>query len=476
MIQFLLVIIVVILMVILYVVDKVGSLTHMDDLTSTSRSGGGDAGYANLPITTNDLDFVTGIDKNSELYNCHHGQRKLFLTEVQLLTHATNMINTADIKKPLLFVYAGAAPCMHFRLIKELFPHATYLLVDPREFFIVDSNNKPHYGDPSFIYLKSGKETIYPIKNETPESRLIYTPDGTRHKRGEVDATPVSEIMNVIDRCGRGKTYICEDYFTVELAAALKNNTYFTVFMSDIRSNSRGGYAPFEVDITWNNAQFFNWVCAMQPELASHKHRCIFEGDDFGPIQDYMNADFELAKNTGIDFLNDYRMGKFTFFDGVAYLQAWTSKSSTETRLFIERDDVRQPDHEIRKPNVMTQRQGFSYMKIPDDYEPDLTKTRIPGVPYAITNHDIILYDQQLLMHNHMGRMKKYYNKYVDYKEHIDGCFDCTLEAYILEQYNQLPGVNKIDVKKYMAQLNGRLGCVGSDDNYKSLRRLHYRK
>jgi hypothetical protein len=44
---------------------------------------------------------------------------------------------------------------------------------------------------------------------------------------------------------------------------------------------------------------------------------------------------FVQARDYGINFLENYSKGKFLFFDGVIHLQAWSGRSSTESRLFV---------------------------------------------------------------------------------------------------------------------------------------------
>jgi Poly A polymerase regulatory subunit len=70
-------------------------------------------------------------------YNCHHGQRKLFFTMLEFLTICAKTIKLHDA----LVVYVGAAPGYNLRLIAELFPCVSYLLIDPASFDIKESNN-----------------------------------------------------------------------------------------------------------------------------------------------------------------------------------------------------------------------------------------------------------------------------------------------------------------------------------------------
>lgn len=70
-------------------------------------------------------------------YNCHHGQRKLFFATMEFLTLMTKHIRLSEA----LVVYVGAAPGYNMRIICELFPCASFLLIDPAPFDIKETDN-----------------------------------------------------------------------------------------------------------------------------------------------------------------------------------------------------------------------------------------------------------------------------------------------------------------------------------------------
>ncbi|MFA6165807.1 MAG: hypothetical protein WC700_04265 [Gemmatimonadaceae bacterium] len=72
---------------------------------------------------------VDGCAVTPTALNLHHGQRKLFVSELQCLTH---WARRADER--LVVVYAGAAPGDHIPLLLELFPGAEWHLYDPAPF------------------------------------------------------------------------------------------------------------------------------------------------------------------------------------------------------------------------------------------------------------------------------------------------------------------------------------------------------
>ncbi|EPY35922.1 hypothetical protein STCU_00844 [Strigomonas culicis] len=61
----------------------------------------------------------------------HYGQRKLHLSEMQLLNTVYKDIKPS---KPILFVYAGAAPGVHLPFLFELYPSIKCVLIDPAPF------------------------------------------------------------------------------------------------------------------------------------------------------------------------------------------------------------------------------------------------------------------------------------------------------------------------------------------------------
>jgi hypothetical protein len=66
--------------------------------------------------------------------NLHHGQRKLFISELQCLTHFLPQASSEAV-----VVYAGAAPGIHIPFLLELFPGTEWHLYDPAEFLVKPS-------------------------------------------------------------------------------------------------------------------------------------------------------------------------------------------------------------------------------------------------------------------------------------------------------------------------------------------------
>ena len=88
-------------------------------------------------VQYSDAETFYRIENALSSYNCHHGQRKLFFTMLEFMTMCTARFGAASC----LVVYLGAAPGYNMRLIADLFPQASYLLVDPAPFDIRESHN-----------------------------------------------------------------------------------------------------------------------------------------------------------------------------------------------------------------------------------------------------------------------------------------------------------------------------------------------
>jgi len=95
--------------------------------------------YENIPffrILTDDIPRVAYRRRNRDIKNnLHWGQRKLLLSEIELLTlfyQSETFKKQPD--KVVYMVYAGSAPGTHIRYLWKLFPEVYFVLYDPRDF------------------------------------------------------------------------------------------------------------------------------------------------------------------------------------------------------------------------------------------------------------------------------------------------------------------------------------------------------
>uniref|UniRef100_A0A6C0BBT6 Cap-specific mRNA (nucleoside-2'-O-)-methyltransferase n=1 Tax=viral metagenome TaxID=1070528 RepID=A0A6C0BBT6_9ZZZZ len=277
------------------------------------------------------LPYVPG--ENIITPNTHRGQRKLFLSELEFLTLwcKNNKINAQrDSDKLPYVVYVGAAPNNKMFLLHKLFPHFTFILIDPAPFDI-NVNGISHRKQPfkEIIHLKTNND-----------NRIPYF--------GNSDYNP--NYIKTITSNKTAKIFIIEDFMTTALGKILKQLGDI-LFISDIRTtiNDR---APSNLDIVWNNAQQYNWIKSMNPLLWMVKFRTAFfddnnlKNDSYNAISEneIVQNDFNEAITNGIDFIADYKKKKFVFFDGIMYLQCFPRYKSTETRLVSDKMEIREYD------------------------------------------------------------------------------------------------------------------------------------
>ena len=268
-------------------------------------------------VVLNDIKYILPYQEKSKLlkFGWHNGQRKLFLTELQFLTHVD--------KKTKYCIYAGSSPGNKTHYLSTLFPHIKFILVDPNEFSLILPDKRSHrlVAHDDIVHLKNG----YPKSN---------------FKANSIDVKE-DYYTNIINT--NYKIYIIEDYMTSTISHNLAQLGNDVVFISDIRSNIYEGSDSFpaDFDVCWNNAMNYNWIYILRPSLSMLKYRQPYFNIITAPIDaKYVNDVFEEAKRNGIDFLQNYKDQKEILPISDIYVQAWAPISSTEVRLWITRDNI----------------------------------------------------------------------------------------------------------------------------------------
>ena len=100
-----------------------------------------------LPDTLNYDDTHT-IKNNT---NCHLGQRKLLLTEIEFYNKCIDMTKENNI-----VIYAGSASCEHLPVILEMYPKLKFILIDPF-YHSIDYKYKYIYLNVNAISLDNNK-------------------------------------------------------------------------------------------------------------------------------------------------------------------------------------------------------------------------------------------------------------------------------------------------------------------------------
>jgi len=250
----------------------------------------------------------------------HWGQRKLLLSEIELLT----LYCTPG--KSYWFVYAGAAPCTHMKCLDRMYRRVShkYELIDPSP-FDEDLSNKGNY--PNLT-----------LRNEFFTNRVAYGIAAQRMKRCPglrfvyesltvipLGAQPEGECVIVGDQKEAHNTGGIPSIYEapLELPHGLSALCYAlaedvpTVFLSDIRSGSLQTSDDFEEDVMDNMKAQAVWHRIIRPEFSMLKFRLPY-------------MEYEVPK-TGER--KTHPSAHTSYPAGDVLLPIWTRPTSSECRL-----------------------------------------------------------------------------------------------------------------------------------------------
>jgi hypothetical protein len=319
----------------------------------------------------------------------HLGQRKLFLSELQYLT---NIWHHLEKNKMNYLVYAGAAPATHTHFLAKFFPNIKFILVDPNKF------------DMQVGQYKSWEMLTL---SEYQGFKMLHS-----KYSNIIESIPRSNWINIITKSDC-RLFLIEDYFTDELAQMFAPLN--PIFFSDIRTNETEDDKPTDLDLLWNSAMQFNWICIMRPRGYMLKFRTPFYDSKNIYVKERQRNTFQLASRNGIDFVSDFYKREFRYLSGDVFLQAFPPSGSTETRLCYFGSDI---------------------------------KTQY----YNSADYENTLFYYNTISRGFVHRT----NKYVDPSLYFDNCNDCALEALIWENYSKY--IYKLDVRTCVRSLSDVLG------------------
>ena len=275
-------------------------------------------------VTVDDIKHRLPYEENAKTLKpqYHIGQRKLLLSEVQFLTKY----------KMRYCIYAGSAPGHKTHLLSSMFPQIKFILVDPNKFEL-----KINHRGRQTTHRKIRHEDIVHIYHDYPTRSNTW---GRNKKISQMNPAEIKNMVSFI-KSSRHKIFIIEDYYTSQISEIFSGLSR-TSFISDIRSNVGNAEFPSDFDIIWNTSMMYNWIYTLRPDVSMIKFRLPYfeEPESVDKYMDSFSDDFEMSKKFGIDFLRDYRQGKFAFLPGKLYLQAWPGQSSAELRLHIKKEDL----------------------------------------------------------------------------------------------------------------------------------------
>jgi hypothetical protein len=113
-----------------------GHKVFFDDFTSLKGKIPKYTGKS-VPTKFNEIrgnrDYVNDKNLKNELLNCHKGQRKLMLMELDFINHFWPEITKRKLEDNITFLYVGSAPGHHLTKIIELFSKWKFIFYDPRK-------------------------------------------------------------------------------------------------------------------------------------------------------------------------------------------------------------------------------------------------------------------------------------------------------------------------------------------------------
>lgn len=244
----------------------------------------------------------------------HHGTIKQYMNDISFIT------NSVKPEEKAIIVYVGAAPAMGIGGISSLFPNVKFLLIDPDKFNIIDP-------------IRGGKMTTGIVH--------LHMNNKTKMTR-ERAKKYIDQMLN-----GEANIWTINADFNDELVEEIANISGGVFFICDIRTNennvSETGniIAPGLIDIVWNSAMQFIWMTKIKPIRSSVKFRYPFYNENIADVLIKTSAEpyastFKEAKLLGIDFVENIKLKKFTFWNGDIRIQAFHGANSTETRLWTD--------------------------------------------------------------------------------------------------------------------------------------------
>lgn len=370
--------------------------------------------------------------------NCHLGQRKLLLTEIEFYNKFVDSKQMNNV-----VIYAGSASCEHLPVILTMYPNLKFILIDPN-YHAIDAKYKYIYQNVASISksnhklytdIKPGKNKrlahLHPIVKELHNVDFIYDYDNTYDMFDIYNDTHIEKMnnfkdlfekndKNVIDLLldSDNRIFIIQDYMDIKLTLLLKkyikNATYEhnIYFLTDIRTVLIPKYGASDIDILYNSALQIIYLKELRPVYSMLKFRTpMFLQNAYNSIKNIYDdnlKNYEFAKdvfdyvidNYDVDLLKNYLDHKFFYFqNNFIFVQPWAPTSSTESRLFVSNQNI------------------------------DLD----------FVNYDNLIWENRFFYFRYI-RLFKYYpvfyeitKKYADL--HYDGCQDCAREIMILTDY-----------------------------------------
>lgn len=300
----------------------------------------------------------------------HWGQRKLFLSEMQLLT-----LVVPDPLEPHWIIYVGSAPGTHLLYLDRLFGHVhQWELVDPGKFDAAlheeaappqqdrntmarseDNNKASIANNNSSSKRPSVGKSKFTLRNQFFDNNAAYELMSRRLRKAKCPALAAVYDEMVDTFCNRAKTASTTKTTTgenvneartedipirnepaVQLPSGLGlllracASRVKTLFLSDVRSGDEKNDS-FEQHVYENTLAQETWTDILQPSFAMLKHRLP-----------YTSVRRDDPKNPGRSVYEPSQFGAETMhLNGRVLLPVFARLTSTEARLIVKEGALR---------------------------------------------------------------------------------------------------------------------------------------
>ena len=300
-------------------------------------------------------------------HTLHNGQAKLFLCELEFLTHMMD-----DKNMPAIVVYAGSAPSNKLPYLSKMFPQVKFICVDKLEHLFLygqptdrptDQPNSQYEFSEQTLYfitaienIRSKRHGYHPINYCSAEQNpAIIRLDKYKDEQqlislnnkcvNLINNKKYDAIIDMILAPSNYRFFVFEEYFNnkyADLFSTLNRANMPIYFWSDIRTNVAGHTDedfPGDFDLLWNSAVQYNWTQIIKPTSYMLKFKCPFFDESYARnielalVEPYM-SDFKLAKQGGLDLMGDYHRKMFRYLQSdYIFVQSFANVASTEARL-----------------------------------------------------------------------------------------------------------------------------------------------
>lgn len=330
----------------------------------------------------------------------HRGQRKLFMSEFQHLIHCLDHKNEVA-----LVVYIGSSPNNKALRHLRYFPNVKYIFIDPNMCNIITDRGQSHYfkqtpdkSQAKVVYLKYSSNADATLAGRRAREKGIQFFNGS-----EVVIIPDKFVNQQSVSPGDDETirfitgsdhriYIIEDYFSSDTAVFIRKLfdqvACKKILWSDMRSTNDS------TGIMIDHVRIYNWSRVVLPDFAMFKFRCPF---DLNIDYDSYREEYDEAASRGLDMTNIGTV--MPYFAGRIMTQTWQKRNSTESRLWVAGDDIRNN---------------------------------------KIVNYDLRVYEEQFCYYNELQRAcAPHVNYYFNPKTGLGRCGDCAIEGRIWDDYRK---------------------------------------